>query len=492
MELKVWVDGIKRVVCGVTDNTTCQDIVIALAQAMGRTGRFTLIEKWRETERPLAPTECPLLVLQKWGEFASEVNLVLYESGTRRKQKQLEDNVLKAPDRFTHNFTPPVKTSEAVIRRSLTFSGGRKQDSASFSRSEVSNFQRQNNLGSVTNQHQSRYLQVPEKVTSDGNSWSSSSSLSSQNSSMVQRQQQRRRRSSSHDRMTSSHDRITSSHDHIASVYDRQRPSPSFQSNQNVPYAVNGPQYSNQTSHHSNNEQQFSNQGSHFQPSTNLKHSIPVSNSSIPVQPSIPSNFTHQNHKHSINYQQTYNNVPKSTGPIKPSPTRPVVNGPIHSSAFSPVQPRKNSYEGKSESPRISDMDIPIYTEHRKTSHKHDQEEYDLDSNFPDVVKETGQDRLIEEFRMPGGQGHNRHRSLMSQEEEERVKLLRLVTMQNERIRMQDSQLEIIETGMHALVILIALFFSQVLVSSYTNKMFFCKKHMSPPAPDPNQGKEKI
>lgn len=445
MELKVWVDGIKRVVCGVTDNTTCQDIVIALAQAMGRTGRFTLIEKWRETERPLAPTECPLLVLQKWGEFASEVNLVLYESGTRRKQKQLEhDNVLKAPDRFTHNFTPPVKTSEAVIRRSLTFSGGRKQEPVSFTRSEVSNFHRQNNLGPGTNQHQSRYLQVPEKVTSDGNSWSSSSSLSSQNSSMVQRQQPRRRRSSSHDRMTSTHDHTTSS-------YDPQRPSPSFQSNQTVPYALNGPKYSNQAEQHLNSEQQFSNQGQQFQPSTNPKqsgyNSIPVCNSSIPVQPSIPSNFTHQNHKHSITNQQTYNNVPMSNGPVKPSATRPVVNGPIHSSAFSPVQPRKNSYEGKSESPRISDMDIPVYTEHRKPSHKYDQEEYDLDSNFPDVVKETGQDRLIEEFRMPGGQGHNRHRSLMSPEEEERVKLLRLVTMQNERIKMQDSQLEIIETG---------------------------------------------
>lgn len=35
MELKVWVDGIQRVVCGVSEQTTCQEVVIALAQAIG-------------------------------------------------------------------------------------------------------------------------------------------------------------------------------------------------------------------------------------------------------------------------------------------------------------------------------------------------------------------------------------------------------------------------------------------------------------------------
>lgn len=36
MELKVWVDGVQRIVCGVTEFTTCQEVVIALAQAIGR------------------------------------------------------------------------------------------------------------------------------------------------------------------------------------------------------------------------------------------------------------------------------------------------------------------------------------------------------------------------------------------------------------------------------------------------------------------------
>lgn len=35
MELKVWVDGAVRVVCGLSEETSCQDVVIALAQAIG-------------------------------------------------------------------------------------------------------------------------------------------------------------------------------------------------------------------------------------------------------------------------------------------------------------------------------------------------------------------------------------------------------------------------------------------------------------------------
>lgn len=83
MELKVWVEGIQRIVCGVTEKTTCQvgldfillqslalshffcliqDVVFALAHATGKIGRFTLIERWRSNERLLAPNENPLKV----------------------------------------------------------------------------------------------------------------------------------------------------------------------------------------------------------------------------------------------------------------------------------------------------------------------------------------------------------------------------------------------------------------------------------------------
>lgn len=35
MELKVWVEGVVRVVCGLSLETSCQDVVITLAQAIG-------------------------------------------------------------------------------------------------------------------------------------------------------------------------------------------------------------------------------------------------------------------------------------------------------------------------------------------------------------------------------------------------------------------------------------------------------------------------
>jgi Ras association domain-containing protein 7/8 len=43
MELKVWVEGIQRIICGVTDATTCQDVVFALAHGESFSG---FIELW--------------------------------------------------------------------------------------------------------------------------------------------------------------------------------------------------------------------------------------------------------------------------------------------------------------------------------------------------------------------------------------------------------------------------------------------------------------
>lgn len=40
MEIKVSVDGIPRIVCGVTELTTCQEVVIALAQALGKEASY--------------------------------------------------------------------------------------------------------------------------------------------------------------------------------------------------------------------------------------------------------------------------------------------------------------------------------------------------------------------------------------------------------------------------------------------------------------------
>ncbi|XP_036389640.1 ras association domain-containing protein 8 [Megalops cyprinoides] len=81
MELKVSVDGVQRIVCGVTEKTTCQEVVIALAQALGRTGRYTLKEKFKEFERNVTPEERLLESLGKYGQQCREVQLTLLHNG---------------------------------------------------------------------------------------------------------------------------------------------------------------------------------------------------------------------------------------------------------------------------------------------------------------------------------------------------------------------------------------------------------------------------
>ncbi|KAI4895860.1 hypothetical protein NFI96_021422 [Prochilodus magdalenae] len=81
MEIKVSVEGVQRVVCGVTEKTTCQEVVIALAQALGRSGRYTLREKFKEYERNVTPDELLLESLEKYGQQAREVQLTLQHLG---------------------------------------------------------------------------------------------------------------------------------------------------------------------------------------------------------------------------------------------------------------------------------------------------------------------------------------------------------------------------------------------------------------------------
>uniref|UniRef100_A0A8C2DGY4 Ras association domain family member 11 n=1 Tax=Cyprinus carpio TaxID=7962 RepID=A0A8C2DGY4_CYPCA len=81
MEVKVYVEGVHRIVYGVTEKTTCQEVVIVLAQALGRTGRYTLREKFKEYERNVTPDEHLLESLEKYGEQAKEVQLTLKHIG---------------------------------------------------------------------------------------------------------------------------------------------------------------------------------------------------------------------------------------------------------------------------------------------------------------------------------------------------------------------------------------------------------------------------
>ncbi|NWU92485.1 RASF7 protein, partial [Upupa epops] len=131
MELKVWVDGIQRVVCGVSEQTTCQEVVIALARAIGQTGRYVLVQKLREKERQLLPLECPLESLAKCGQYASDVHFILHRTGPSVAERPSSEGTPQAPERTFIRASLPIKPRHANAslrsrepRKSMTFNLG--------------------------------------------------------------------------------------------------------------------------------------------------------------------------------------------------------------------------------------------------------------------------------------------------------------------------------------------------------------------------------
>uniref|UniRef100_A0A8C7E334 Ras association domain-containing protein 8 n=1 Tax=Naja naja TaxID=35670 RepID=A0A8C7E334_NAJNA len=127
MELKVWVDGVQRI-----------EVVIA-AQAIGRTGRYTLIEKWRDTERHLSPHENPIISLNKWGQHAGDVQLPTSDSVARIPERTLYRQSLPPLAKLRPPSDKSIKRREPK-RKSLTFTGGAKGLMDIFGKSKDSEF----------------------------------------------------------------------------------------------------------------------------------------------------------------------------------------------------------------------------------------------------------------------------------------------------------------------------------------------------------------
>lgn len=117
----------------------------------GRTGRYTLIEKWRDTERHLAPHENPIVSLNKWGQYASDVQLILRRTGPSLSERPTSDSVARIPERtlYRQSLPPLAKLrppgDKAMKRRepkrkSLTFTGGAKGLMDIFGKSKESEF----------------------------------------------------------------------------------------------------------------------------------------------------------------------------------------------------------------------------------------------------------------------------------------------------------------------------------------------------------------
>lgn len=119
MELKVWVDGVQRVVCGLSKETSCQDVVIALAQAIGQTGRYVLVQKLRDTERQLVADERPLESLSKLGQLSSEVQFILRRTGPTTS----EGSDLDRPPSFL-GLQEPELPKRKEPKKALTFNLG--------------------------------------------------------------------------------------------------------------------------------------------------------------------------------------------------------------------------------------------------------------------------------------------------------------------------------------------------------------------------------
>ncbi|XP_073832101.1 ras association domain-containing protein 8 [Musca autumnalis] len=155
MELKVWVEGIQRIVCGVTVNTTCQDVVFALAHATGKVGRFTLIERWRNNERLLAPNENPLKLLLKWGEYANDVQFILQRSESKQPQQQQQQNIQLKQETLHHNNTNNDNNNESTTvmsnKKSLGLSNNNNNHNHVIDNKNNNNNNNNNNTNTTTN-----------------------------------------------------------------------------------------------------------------------------------------------------------------------------------------------------------------------------------------------------------------------------------------------------------------------------------------------------
>ncbi|KAK6031609.1 Ras association domain protein [Ostertagia ostertagi] len=115
MELKVSVDGVERSISGVSNETTCAQIIYALAHAISQKGRFVMIEKYRNKERRLSPIDKPLELLEKWREHMSNVTFVL------KKIDDEDDNSLPSNGTpRTYGFQMELKVSVDGVERSIS------------------------------------------------------------------------------------------------------------------------------------------------------------------------------------------------------------------------------------------------------------------------------------------------------------------------------------------------------------------------------------
>lgn len=433
MELKVRVDGISRIVCGVTETTTCQDVVIALAHAMGRTGTFTLIEKWRENERPLNKAEFPVRVLQKWGEYANEVQLLLQQSDQSNKQLQRESlkEQVKSKDNFKHNFTPPPQ-KEGPVRRSLTFSGAHNVALPAAKRKEqqqnlhkLQNISEKENFGDIAltqSLPSYRFSNLPKHTMDQPPLPSNPPPPTPHGTNQHHPYAQVRKVTRNQNPIDS---QMISQHSH---------PQP-----QEVTHYANRTENHMQQQGQSNMRTDSANKYRHFNGESNDNSRVTAGT----AQNKYPATRA--------GGSPLRKSPAKIASPVSPtnsggqSPSLSLYNK-NRQSAFSPVIPRQKSPNNQKNLTN-GDLDFRVYSPENE---RPDVVEYDLDSNFPDLYSKQRQKTVLEEYCMPGEDVMTSPVQEVKkvQDDQEFIKMHELITRQQERIKHQESQLEIINSGM--------------------------------------------
>lgn len=93
MDLRVYVDGVARIICDLTRTTTVHDIIIALAQYKGKAGRYSLIERAPDgTQRALSPHEFTheLVHHPDWSYILRQNGSEADSSHAQRRSKSLD------------------------------------------------------------------------------------------------------------------------------------------------------------------------------------------------------------------------------------------------------------------------------------------------------------------------------------------------------------------------------------------------------------------
>lgn len=111
-------------------------MVFALAHATGKVGRFTLIERWRNNERLLAPNENPLKLLLEWGEYANDVQFILQRS----ENKQHQPTTQRLENSVAHNNNSNTNNVAVMFRKPLGLSNNNSHSNINNNKNTNSNY----------------------------------------------------------------------------------------------------------------------------------------------------------------------------------------------------------------------------------------------------------------------------------------------------------------------------------------------------------------